>query len=152
MLWCKILSRMAVAITGSPNISPHSLYDLFAVKMVDDRSYLLEINLKNRFEASWSNGKYPISSMLHQLDWSAWYTYQMPQWRWIWWEGEAEWGGGGGWGVSEWGGNGEGGSGERGGQRNRMQRQPDGVWRWSGKIDQSEVKDKWSGENFSNDY
>ena len=43
---------MAVAITGSPNISPHSLYDLFVEKIVEDRSYLLEISLKNRFEAS----------------------------------------------------------------------------------------------------
>ena len=46
--WCRILSKMAMAITGSPEISFHSEKLRFEVRISAPFSYLLETRWKNR--------------------------------------------------------------------------------------------------------
>ena len=46
--WCRILSKMAVAITGSPKTSFHWEKIRFEVKISAPFSYLLETSWKNR--------------------------------------------------------------------------------------------------------
>lgn len=46
--WCRILSRIAVAITESPKISFHCEKLRFEVRMRAPFSYLLETSWKNR--------------------------------------------------------------------------------------------------------
>ena len=56
-----------MAITGSPNTSPHFDNDLFVVIMVELFSYLLDIIWNNNLLDNSSNGKNPTSSIINNL-------------------------------------------------------------------------------------
>jgi len=51
------MSRIAVAMTGSPNTPPHSPTDRFEVIRIDPLSYLRDTSWKNRCAALASNGR-----------------------------------------------------------------------------------------------
>ncbi len=56
LAWCNNLSKMAVAMTLSPNISAHSVKLLLEVRIILPFSYRSDMILKNKDAESLSSG------------------------------------------------------------------------------------------------